>query len=139
MLFNTAIFAICFILFFSVYYLFRFTKDQRIWFLFVVSVAFYATFSMNFIPYLLGTGLVDYYIADAIAREPERERRRKVLLITSLIMNLGVLAYFKYVNFFLFTATHIGNIFGLRISVRTLQIVLPVGISFYTFQSMSYV
>jgi alginate O-acetyltransferase complex protein AlgI len=140
MLFNTTYFACFFVVFCSIYYFAPFRQSQRVWFLFLAGLAFYATFSLSFLPYLLGTGLFDYYVADAIARtDEENERRRKLLLVSSLVVNLSVLAYFKYMNFFLGAVTEAANGLGAHVAPRTLHILLPVGISFYTFQSMSYV
>jgi D-alanyl-lipoteichoic acid acyltransferase DltB (MBOAT superfamily) len=75
-----------------------------------------------------------YFLVDA-------HRRRKLFLITSIVVNLGLLGFFKYFNFFADSALGIGRMLGLSEglgSERLLQIVLPVGISFYTFQTMSY-
>ncbi len=71
------------------------------------------------------------------AARTDEERRRKILLL-SIVANLGVLGIFKYFNFFADSLVQLAATFGLTVSPITLQIVLPVGISFYTFQSMSY-
>jgi alginate O-acetyltransferase complex protein AlgI len=65
-------------------------------------------------------------------------RRRKRLLVISIVYNLGVLAWFKYTNFGIDTARHLLDAMGLHVSPRTLRIVLPIGISFFTFETMSY-
>src|SRR5205814_2179630 len=66
------------------------------------------------------------------------EGRRKTWLLASLIVNLGVLSFFKYFNFFLTSAAGFLDWVGLHTSLHTLNIILPYGVSFYTFQSMSY-
>ncbi|MCH2134947.1 MAG: hypothetical protein MK101_00015 [Phycisphaerales bacterium] len=65
-------------------------------------------------------------------------KRRKAFLYTSIVVNLGVLAFFKYFNFFVDSATGMAGAVGWNISVTALEVALPVGISFYTFQTMSY-
>ncbi len=78
---------------------------------------------------LLGTIILDYYLGLAIEKS-EGQARRKLLLIVSLVSNLGVLAIFKYADFFLIDV--------LRLPVEPLGLILPAGISFHTFQSLSY-
>ena len=97
------------------------------------SVVFYA-FAGHwwFIVPMLATTVIDYAIAHAIARSPVA-RRRAALLALSLTVNLGLLAYFKYANFFL---TSLDNVAG---TSWIANVVLPVGISFYTFMAISYV
>ena len=74
----------------------------------------------------------------AIAEPAWGERRRKRLLLVSVVYNLGVLAWFKYTNFGLDTARHLLGLVGVHVAPRTLAIVLPIGISFFTFETMSY-
>jgi D-alanyl-lipoteichoic acid acyltransferase DltB (MBOAT superfamily) len=138
MLFNTSAFLAFIVAVFIAYHFALRSKTQQVWFLFFVSLVFYAGFSFRFLPYLLGTGLIDFYIAGVLNRS-EDERRRRTLVVVSLCMNLGVLGYFKYANFFLANITAALGAAGIHLAPRTLDIVLPVGISFYTFQSISYV
>ncbi|MCG1038041.1 MBOAT family protein, partial [Polaribacter sp. DS7-9] len=80
---------------------------------------------------------VDYTIGRQLKRE-ENNVRRKVLLWISISVNLGFLGFFKYYNFFLENFITAFSFFGSEIQANTLNIILPVGISFYTFQTLSY-
>jgi len=88
---------------------------------------------------LVASSSVDYFAAKAIVRAPETARRRRMLLLAlSLTANLGLLAFFKYAGFFSQIIHDIGAAMG-HGKIPVLELVLPVGISFYTFESMSYV
>lgn len=106
--------------------------------LFVHSYLFYAYWNYKFIPLLFASTYVDFYLAKKIAASEHKPTRKKLLLV-SITMNLGMLFVFKYFNFFLenlnaFVLAPLGSS-----SIPLVEsIVLPVGISFYTFQSMSY-
>ena len=80
---------------------------------------------------------VDFKIAYEIENTTNRNRR-KYLLFTSVLLNLGLLAYFKYFNFFISSFTEVFTFFGHSVNSHSLNIILPVGISFYTFQTLSY-
>ena len=112
-------------------------NTQRKNFLLLASYYFYGSWDWRFaiMLFLISTG--DYLLARWISRE-EDGRRRKLYVTLSLTMNLGVLAYFKYMNFFIDSAVSLAAGFGMHLSHPTLNIVLPVGISFLTFQSLSY-
>jgi len=112
-------------------------KSLRLAFLTSASWLFYAWWDWRFLPLMLATTTVDYVAALAIA-ESEDERRRRLLLIASLSVNLGLLAYFKYAGFFLGSLDGIASALGVPAELPTLHILLPIGISFYTFNSMSY-
>lgn len=75
---------------------------------------------------------------EAVADPAWGERRRKRLLLISVVYNLGVLAWFKYTNFGIDTARQVLGMVGVHVAPRTLAIVLPIGISFFTFETMSY-
>jgi len=102
--------------------------------LLLASYFFYMSWNPKFIPLLLTLTLVDFIAAILI--ETVRPDRRKFALILSLVANLGFLAVFKYYNFL---AGNLAELFGRPESAFFLAIVLPLGISFHTFQSMSYV
>ncbi|WP_143873964.1 hypothetical protein [Nostoc sp. 'Peltigera malacea cyanobiont' DB3992] len=70
--------------------------------------------------------------------KPQNQQQRQAWLILSLVANLGILGFFKYYNFFTESATNLLAFLGLPISLQTLKIILPAGISFYTFQTLSY-
>src|SRR5690606_20755550 len=80
------------------------------------------------VDYLVGLGFLKY-------SDP---KRRKLLLITSIVLILGVLGFFKYYNFFVNSFNAAFTLFGQHPDIHTLKIILPVGISFYNFQNMSY-
>ncbi|WP_413561314.1 MBOAT family O-acyltransferase [Bdellovibrio sp. HCB209] len=114
-------------------------KNLQLWFLFFSSVVFYAYWSKTYVFLLLFTVALDFYLAKGIYYA-RTQRMRKGLLLTSVISNLSILGFFKYYNFF---AESVNGVFqGAGVSQEMLPhlaLVLPIGISFYTFQSMSYV
>jgi alginate O-acetyltransferase complex protein AlgI len=112
-------------------------KPLRLAFLTGASWFFYAWWDWRYLPVLIGATSVDYVAGSWIHRS-EDEARRRLLLTASLTTNLGILAYFKYAGFFVDTLNGIGSGLGLPPDLATLHVVLPIGISFYTFNSMSY-
>jgi alginate O-acetyltransferase complex protein AlgI len=112
-------------------------KNPRLAFLTVASWFFYAWWDWRFLPLMISTTTVDYVAALAIFRT-EDERRRRMLLVASLTVNLSLLGYFKYAGFFLGSMNGIGHALDLPVDLPALHILLPIGISFYTFNSMSY-
>ncbi len=104
------------------------------------SYFFYGTWSWKFLGILCATTLMDFMVGQGIhaAAEAGDERRKKLWLRTSLSVNLLVLGFFKYWGFFTHEAREALGALGLHFDVPTLEVVLPVGISFYTFQSMAY-
>jgi alginate O-acetyltransferase complex protein AlgI len=112
-------------------------RTLRLAFLTGASWFFYAWWDWRYLPVLIGATSVDYVAGLWISRT-EDEARRRLLLAVSLSTNLGILAYFKYAGFFVDTLDGIGSGIGLPPDIATLHIVLPIGISFYTFNSMSY-
>ena len=112
-------------------------KQPRLAFLTVASWFFYAWWNWRFLPVLIGATSVDYVAGHWIART-ESEARRRALLVASLSTNIGILVYFKCSGFFFSSLDGIGSALGLGAPLPTLHILLPIGISFYTFNSMSY-
>ncbi|MCE9499987.1 MAG: MBOAT family protein [Leptospira sp.] len=110
-------------------------KPQRI-FLLLASFYFYAIANEYFLILLLASTFLDFFVAIAMDRPGRTDKQRKLLLIISMVGNLGLLGYFKYTNFLLGVAGDLNFINSYRFPV--FAITLPVGISFYTFQSMSY-
>ena len=95
----------------------------------------------EFLPYVLAgipIALVVLTAFYAMSRHLPEEKRRKFVVVTSIVVQLGVLGFFKYFNFFTDSLVEAVGALGFQLSTTTLNIVLPVGISFYTFQSMSY-
>jgi alginate O-acetyltransferase complex protein AlgI len=112
-------------------------KPLRLAFLTGASWFFYAWWDWRYLPVLIGATSVDF-VAGLWIASTDDERKRRALLVASLTTNVGILAYFKYAGFFLDTLNGIGSGIGLPPDIATLHIVLPIGISFYTFNSMSY-
>lgn len=133
MLFNSLPFLIFFPCVFVLYYAlpFRFRKYM----LLAASYYFYMCWKPEFIVLILFSTLVDYFCGLGMARYPGR---KKWLLALSLTMNLGLLFFFKYLNFFGETLTALCRAVSIPFSAPALNIILPVGISFYTFQTLSY-
>lgn len=135
MLFNTLEFALFFAIVYAVYASLR-HRAQNV-FLLAASWFFYGAWSWKFLGLLILTTTIDFAAAIAISRAAPN--RRRVWLLASLGTNLAVLGFFKYANFFVENAEALVAAFGLEPRAWHLNVVLPVGISFYTFQSMSYV
>jgi alginate O-acetyltransferase complex protein AlgI len=121
---------------FCVYWSLRENRSRKIWLL-LCSYFFYAAWDWRFLFLLIGSSALDYFVGTMLART-ENPRARRGWLMLSLVANLGTLAFFKYFNFFVASAAELLAWLGLPASVHTLNIILPVGISFYTFHSMSY-
>ncbi|PSG86526.1 MBOAT family O-acyltransferase [Aurantibacter aestuarii] len=103
----------------------------------VASYVFYGWWDWRFLSLIVFSSLVDYSIGLALKKE-EQQSKRKLLLWTSIGVNLGFLGFFKYYNFFADNFVSAFSFFGQPIQPNTLDIILPVGISFYTFQTLSY-
>lgn len=106
--------------------------------LLVASYVFYGWWDVRFLSLILLSTVVDWAMARRIHATGDAGRRKKLLLV-SLIGNLGLLGFFKYWGFFVDSAATALASLGLEANVPTLQVLLPVGISFYTFQTLSYV
>ena len=104
--------------------------------LLVASYAFYGWWDIRFCLLMLVSSVVDFFVGRWMPGVGAA--RRRVLLATSLAANLGLLGYFKYLGFFVESAASLLQSFGVNASVPSLEIILPVGISFYTFQTLSY-
>jgi alginate O-acetyltransferase complex protein AlgI len=109
----------------------------RLWVMLLGSLVFYAWWDWRFLFLLLFSSVVDYSIGIAMENQSDPFRRRRLIVI-SIIINLGLLGFFKYFNFFVASAAQVSNALGLHASYNALRIVLPVGISFYVFKTMSY-
>jgi alginate O-acetyltransferase complex protein AlgI len=114
------------------------TDDEaRVWWLVAASVYFYASWNRKLALLICATTLMDYCIGLGLAAL-SAPRWRRGLLLASLTANLGVLAYFKYVNFFLESLQEALHAVGADASLPLLKVILPVGISFYTFEAINY-
>jgi alginate O-acetyltransferase complex protein AlgI len=110
----------------------------EIWLLLLASIAFYFTWSVPCILMVFFTALMDFYIGQRLGQTSDT-RQRKSLLLTSLVGNLGLLAFFKYANFILENGRAVLNAMGAHLGPIHLNIIVPPGISYFTFGSISYV
>ncbi len=136
MLFNEARFLLFFAIAFVVYWSIDANAPRKLWLL-LCSCVFYGAWDWRFLG-LMGLSItLDYGIGRALGGT-RTERARRSWLVISVVANLGILGFFKYYGFFVDSAVEFLKVLGFEPNARTLQVVLPVGISFYTFQSMSY-
>lgn len=135
MVFSSILFLLYFLPVFMLVYVLLPKKAKNYWAL-LVSILFYAWGAPNFIYVVLATSLLDFYLVKAIYTT-ENQNRKKLFLSTSLVLNLGLLAYFKYANFFI---ENVNLALG-GLGITTLDwtnVALPIGISFFTFQTLTY-
>lgn len=138
MIFNSFEYAIFLPVVFAVYWLVlgKSVRGQNI-FILAASYLFYGWWDWRFLSLLIFSSAFDYFVGWRI-HQAGMSRHRQVLVALSVIVNMGILGFFKYFNFFVDSLkTSLGAV-GVSLDVSTLHIILPVGISFYTFQSMSY-
>ena len=135
MLFNSIEFIIFFILVTSLYFILPHILRWRL--LLAASCVFYMFFKPEYILILFFTIVVDYY-AGILIEAAKTAKRRKGFLIMSIIANVGVLAVFKYYNFINDNITGFASLFGATNHIPYLTMLLPIGLSFHTFQAMSY-
>ncbi|MFO0935656.1 MAG: MBOAT family O-acyltransferase [Gemmataceae bacterium] len=136
--FHTPAFLAFFAIVASVYWLTpRRCVRLRTWILVIASFHFYAAWSAELAFLVTATATVDYLLARGMSAT-ERPRLRLALMISSIAMNLGILCYFKYANFFLDSLNQALALCGAHSAFSTLTILVPFGISFYTFEAISY-
>ena len=138
MFFNSIDFAIFLPLVFILYW-FLTNKNLKLQNFLIVAASylFYGWWDWRFLFLILFSTIVDFSVGQKLRKE-ENQLKRKVLLWTSILVNLGFLGFFKYSNFFLDNFITAFSFFGQDIQANSLNIILPVGISFYTFQTLSY-
>ena len=138
MLFNSLDFAIFLPIFFFLYW-FVINKNLQLqnFLIVVASYIFYGWWDWRFLFLIFFSSITDYIIGKGL-QVIEKEKYRKVLLWISIVTNIGFLGFFKYYNFFVNSFVTAFSFWGKSISVNSLDIILPVGISFYTFQTLSY-
>lgn len=138
MLFNSIDFAWFLPLVFAIYW--SLNKAPLRWQNLLIAVAsyvFYGWWDWRFLILIFFSTVVDFAIGRALSFSSS-QKRRMLLLAGSLVVNLGLLGFFKYFNWFLESLSQAFTLFGQPLELRALEIVLPVGISFYTFQTLSY-
>jgi len=135
MLFNS----LEFIIFFPIVFILFYTLPHkfRMYLLLAASYYFYMCWKIEYIILILGSTIIDYWAGLQMGKITEKRKRRKYLVI-SLIVNLGILFGFKYFNLFNDSARDLFNHFNIFYGVPAFNVLLPVGISFYTFQTLSY-
>ena len=135
MLFNTLTYLIFLPLVFLMYWSMRGVRGQN-WVVVVASMVFYGWWSPPCLALMVGTCVANYLLVGGMVRPAAR---RKAWLVAALVLNFGILGVFKYFNFFAQNLAALLLLFGLKPDMPTLDIILPVGISFYTFQLSAYV
>ncbi|MFR9165858.1 MAG: MBOAT family O-acyltransferase [Dysgonomonas sp.] len=140
MLFDSFSFAVFLpVVFILHYFIFNKTKGSQNILLLLASFFFYACWDWRFLSLLFFSILINYWTGLKIHSESDNKGKKKTILIISLIINIGILSFFKYFNFFIDSFNTLLSGFGFNSSLHTLSIILPVGISFYTFHGMSYI
>ena len=135
MIFNSFNFAIFFFIFCAIYFSVSHKKQNIL--ILVSSYIFYGSWNWKFLLLLAGTTYIDYIIAILI--EKSNDKYRKPLLVISIISSVGTLALFKYFDFFAINFQDLFQALGLNLSISTLNLILPVGISFYTLHTLGYI
>ena len=138
MKFTTLEYAKFFVLAFVVTWLFSHARRVRLLFLLAASYYFYAQSGVRFLALIWVCSTADFLLSHAIGRATEPHVRKRWLVLT-VIMNLGVLGFFKYLHFGIDNAQLALEALGIHVPRVALAVTLPVGISFFTFESMSYV
>lgn len=134
-LFNSYIFWIFFPCVYGLYRLFNHRWQNYL--LLVASYIFYGLWDWRFLGLLFASTTIDFFVAIALETTQTESRRKRIMLL-SILVNLGILGTFKYLGFFVSQFDALMQSIGIPVSLPVLNIILPVGISFYTFQSMSY-
>jgi len=137
MLFNSLSFVVFLIIVLALYYskIFNWTNKKRL--LLLASYVFYGLWNPPLVILLWISTMIDWTAGKRLAVE-DNQKKRKLWLLLSMSVNLGFLAFFKYGDFFLENFTVVVNSIGINFQARPMDIILPMGISFYTFQTMSY-
>jgi alginate O-acetyltransferase complex protein AlgI len=136
MTFNSAVFFAFLVVFLPVYFVLRSWRAKKAWLL-LGGLVFYGWFNPAYLGLVFLSTTIDFVCVRIISAS-ENARTRRLALATSVVSNLTVLATFKYFNFFAANVTAALGVLGFRISTPTLALVLPIGISFYSFEAISY-
>ncbi|HOK41841.1 MAG TPA: hypothetical protein PLD27_12485 [bacterium] len=131
-----------FLFFFLIIYIVHILLSKKYWkiekyFLLLASYIFYGWWNPKYLLLIIISTIIDFYAGKFIFYSIDN-KKRKYILIFSIICNLGLLFYFKYFNFFIENINNFLNFFHIKKRYDLLNIILPIGISFYTFQTMSY-
>ena len=134
MIFNSLSYLLLLLTVITLYWLLPYRA--RLVLIFSASLIFYGFWKINFIPVLLISVIVDWWVSQKMLKSDKRKRFS--LLLGSLTTNLGLLFYFKYLIFFADSSIGFANLLGTELDPIAFKIILPLGISFYTFQTISY-
>ena len=138
MLFNSLDFALFLpIVFFLYWFVFKHSLKAQNALIVVASYVFYGWWDWRFLSLIAFSTFVDFWVGNQLGKT-DNQKRRKVLLWTSILVNLGFLGFFKYFNFFQESFVDAFSLLGYHFKGYSMNIILPVGISFYTFQTLSY-
>ena len=138
MLFNSMAFAAFFAILFPLYWALQRRHRAQNGFLLAAGYVFYGSWDWRFLSLLVLSTVVDFVCGLAVARI-KAPKQRALMLFLSMAVNLGALGFFKYCDFFTGSLQVLLDRFGINVSMPVLNVLLPIGISFYTFQSMAYV
>jgi alginate O-acetyltransferase complex protein AlgI len=138
MLFPTFIFGIFFLCLFAVAWAIRGHNEWRKIVILVLSWVFYGAWDWRFVALLIASALINWGAARALGQLPMGSKRRRAVLVAGVTANLGILIFFKYWGFFLTQVGETLRLLGWERDLPLMSIILPVGISFFTFQGMSY-
>jgi alginate O-acetyltransferase complex protein AlgI len=137
MIFNSVTFIVFLLIVVLLYW--SLPRSIRLWMLLIMSCVFYAFWRWEFLSVMFISAMTDYFTAIAIEKVPvENKKKRRRLLWITLIVNLGLLVYFKYLYFFTDNTNTVLHAIGLQYRLPLIQVILPFGISFYTFETISY-
>ena len=136
MVFNSIQYAVFLPVVLAVYWRLRHRGQNLL--LLAASYLFYAAWDPRFLLLMMVSTGVDFFVGRALGRDDLPDHARKRVFLLSLVVNLGILGFFKYWGFFVDSAVGFGDTLGLSLPRPTLEVLLPVGISFYTFHGISY-
>jgi len=137
MLFVESRFFVFFLVVFLVHWALPWHRARKVWLL-AASYTFYAAWDWRFLGLILASTFLDWFAGRGVFHAAEHTFRRRAWLFASIAGNLGLLGFFKYYNFFVESGAALLSTIGFEVSAPILSIILPVGISFYTFQTLSY-
>lgn len=137
MLFNSLEFVVFFSIAFACYWLARRNVDLQNLMLIVASCVFYAWIDWRFL-FLIGFTALLTYLTDQTLTGEQPFKKKRVFVAINVIVNLAILGFFKYYNFFADSFNSAFQSIGINLDIPTLSLVLPIGISFYTFKAISY-
>ncbi|MEW8955059.1 MBOAT family protein [Clostridium sp.] len=139
MVFTSVIFLFLFLpLTLVVYYLLPSLKLKNLWLL-IVSLIFYAWGEPKFVIIMIGEIIINYFLALLIDKFKERKSIKLFFMLSTVVIDIGILCFYKYINFLFININKLSSILNIDVNLNILNLTLPIGISFFTFQALSYV